>query len=829
MTKFSITQIALLFIVISLNIVSNLINITNVARADSITSDSQHISKREHVNTKQIYTYTIDGEFNGWSGDTIFIMTNGAIWRQTNYAYNYMYAYNPKVIVYWNGYTWILQVEGQTSIVEVEYIPEYLRSKINGDFSGWSGNTLFILINGWIFKQYSYNYYYTYSYYQDVIFIPKIGYAIWRLYLPNKDKSVDVELLYSPPIISTVTPLPTNTLTASYTITTSPTPQKILSPTLLPTNTPTATSTPTPTASSTATPTASRTGTPSQTPTSTSTPTQSVTPTTTLTPTQTTTPPSDFSYMSLGSDHSCAITSAGAVWCWGFNQTGQIGDSTLIDRMVPTRVNTNVLFSSITLGAGHTCGIEKGTGKAWCWGYNHLGQLGVAGSTGATVPTVVSGGRSFTQLVAGNSHTCGLEAGSGQAWCWGYNQTGQLGIGTTTNAGAPTAVAGGHTFSSLAAGSFHTCGVETASANVWCWGQNSAGQVGDGTTVDRLNPTLVSSSRKFASLGLGRTHSCATEQGSSLAFCWGLNATGQLGNGTSGNVPQVTPAEVVGGRAYTSLAGGDSHTCGLEKSTGTMLCWGANSSGQLGVGTTSASLTPGVVQSQSSISQIAVGADGFHTCAVASGVAVCWGNNGHGQLGDGTLINHNSPALVSGQVWPTSTATPTASSTATSTASRTGTPSQTPTSTPTPTASSTATPTTSFTATVSQTASATPTVTRTTTATLSASSTSTPFAGATATPTALATIKPQPTYPSGRSVSSISAGQAHTCVIALSGAAWCWGSNYHGTLGDGTTIDRTKPVKVIGDKVFSSVTSGGLHTCGLEKNTLKAWCWGNNR
>ena len=129
-------------------------------------------------------------------------------------------------------------------------------------------------------------------------------------------------------------------------------------------------------------------------------------------------------------------------------------------------------FASLTAGAGHTCGLEAGTGKAWCWGWNGNGQLGDGTTGNQSAPVPVIGGRTWATLVAGSGHTCGVEAGTGQAWCWGDNGSRQLGDGTTVWKRTPVAVSGGRTWATLTAGYWHTCGMEAGTGKAWCWGYN---------------------------------------------------------------------------------------------------------------------------------------------------------------------------------------------------------------------------------------------------------------------------------------------------------------------------------------------------------------------
>ncbi|MCX5985064.1 MAG: hypothetical protein NTX54_00895 [Chloroflexi bacterium] len=307
-------------------------------------------------------------------------------------------------------------------------------------------------------------------------------------------------------------------------------------------------------------------------------------------------------------------------------------------------------------------------GTAYCWGYNGNGQLGDGtNGTDRTAPVAVSGGLSFTALVAGGSHTCGLVSG-GTAYCWGWNGYGQLGDGTgginSANRTAPVAVGGGRTFMALVAGGYHTCGL-VSGGTAYCWGSNEKGQVGDGTSgspsqywsADRTSPVAVTGGRAYTALVAGGTHTCGLAT-SGTAYCWGYNSNGQLGDGTSGSTSNPSsadrsaPVAVSGGLTYVGLVAGGSYTCGLV-SGGTAYCWGDNGAGQLGDGsaTDRTAPVPAPVAVSGGRNFTALAAGGQHTCGLVSGgTAYCWGGNSEGQLGDGSQTDRTAPVAVSRRV-----------------------------------------------------------------------------------------------------------------------------------------------------------------------------------
>ena len=300
---------------------------------------------------------------------------------------------------------------------------------------------------------------------------------------------------------------------------------------------------------------------------------------------------------------------------------------------------TGMKLTAVAAGWAHGCGLVKG-GQAWCWGANFTGQLG-SSATGSNsfVPVPVFGTSSFSSVSAGKDHTCGVSGGS--ILCWGANAHGQLGDGTTDPHDTPQPVAGGYTFIGVTTGRAHTCGL-TKSGQVLCWGSNQAGQLGTGTSaIMSTVPVPVSSTQAFAQIDTGpmADHTCAIAKGGQ-AYCWGSNATGQLGSGS--DHPELgVPTMVAGGFNFTSIAVGGSadntagsgHTCALTKQA-RAYCWGANQSGELGIGAAGSPVTlPAPVAGGLTFTSLAIGR---HTCGISGGAAYCWGTNYAGELGTGS-------------------------------------------------------------------------------------------------------------------------------------------------------------------------------------------------
>ncbi len=345
--------------------------------------------------------------------------------------------------------------------------------------------------------------------------------------------------------------------------------------------------------------------------------------------------------MSAGGAHTCAVTLAGTVKCWGLNEFSALGDGTTRNRVIPVAV-VGLPDAPQTLSAGwsHTC-VVTADGGAWCWGHNDWGQLGDGSTTSRSTAGAVVGLSSGVQaLSAGLSHTCALTTAGGVK-CWGWNGHGQLGDGTTTDRLTPVDVVGlSSGVQALSARGWHTCALTTA-GGVKCWGGNTSGQLGDGTTTDRLTAVdVVGLASGVQALSAGDGHTCALTTAGGVA-CWGWNHYGALGDGTT--TARAVPGAVVGLDAgVRALSSGFNNTCAVLASDG-VVCWGH---GPVGDGTTANRLTPVAVQGLPERAR-AVTMGGGHICALlASGAVQCWGGNQYGQLGDGTTADRLAPTPV---------------------------------------------------------------------------------------------------------------------------------------------------------------------------------------
>ncbi|MEZ4673994.1 MAG: hypothetical protein R2932_07085 [Caldilineaceae bacterium] len=439
---------------------------------------------------------------------------------------------------------------------------------------------------------------------------------------------------------------------------------------------------------------------------------------------------SGVSAIAAGLWHTCALVNSG-VQCWGVNEMGELGNGTRVPSLTPVPVRglangVVAIAAAGTLLGGHTCALTD-AGAVRCWGLNFFGELGDGTEATRTVPVAVSGLSSgVTAIAAGGGHSCALMTRGIQ--CWGANSSGQLGDGTETDHSTPVTVSGlPGGVAAMAAGNSHTCAL-TGGGEMFCWGGNLYGQLGDGSESKRSSPSKVNGlPGNVSAIAAGGSHTCALLRDNSI-HCWGDNEYGQLGNGTATTHSSQPLAVSAAGRNFAAITAGSSHTCALTDD-GSVQCWGHNFFGQLGDDAASASKSiPVAVQGLAHpIPAIAVGT--WHTCALTEERTVhCWGRNGNGQLGDGTTISHSQPLTVSGSL---------------------------------------------------------------------------------------------------TAVTTIAAGDLYSCAVTGDGGALCWGHNFYGQLGNGTTTDSSTPVAVSGlQSGVTALAGGNYHTCAVANGGVQ--CWGYN-
>lgn len=449
--------------------------------------------------------------------------------------------------------------------------------------------------------------------------------------------------------------------------------------------------------------------------------------------------------LAAGFIHTCAVTAAGQVKCWGGNADGQLGRGTVLASggaavgLVETAAGVPLTgVVEVEAAANTTCALTT-AGTVYCWGQNESGQVGngVASTTDVLRATQVSGLTGAVGLTVGGSHSCAVLADGG-ARCWGANGTGQLGTGATSAAQPlpQTVMSAVGALSAISAGDGYTCGLRV-DGTLLCWGDNSDNTLGDGTTVAyRTAPTPVVGLKRTGpgvKVSTGYETTCGLLANGTVK-CWGANSFGQLGDGTTAFASPSAPPVDFGGLKARDVASGRSFSCAVLEN-GTARCWGSNTYGQLGnAGAASTAGVPVTVSGLGNLKSIALG----HYTAFAlsaDGRVSSWGLNDFGQLGIGTTTNANVPQLI--------------------------------------------------------------------------------------------------TFPSGNPrIRKVSARADHACALTEGAQVYCWGRNYGGPLGNNTLTDSSTPVlvQVAGGASLTGmvdISTAHNHTCALRQDAT-VWCWGNN-
>jgi alpha-tubulin suppressor-like RCC1 family protein len=438
--------------------------------------------------------------------------------------------------------------------------------------------------------------------------------------------------------------------------------------------------------------------------------------------------------VAAGADFGCALTTAGAVQCWGNNAYGQLGNGTTEASRVPVEVSgLGSGVRAIAAGVDFACAVDSG-GGVQCWGSNKSGQLGAGRPTVAPTPGTVTGlGSGVIALGVGPDFACALTT-TGTIRCWGDNGYGQLGDGGTISSLQPVTVEGLNGITALAVGYDYACALDVT-GGVHCWGRNDRGQLGDGSLRDSAAPVTVAGlGGTVTAITAGHLTTCALTADGAIQ-CWGDGAYGELGNGTTAGA--MTPTAVTGlGGAATAVAASITRNTVCAVVAGALRCWG--DAGVLtGIAVADHSTVPVVLTGlDDGVTALTVGA--HHACILTqAGGVQCWGSDARGQLGDGGTVARSS---VDG--------------------------------------------------------------------------------GTASTPLAVAV--------EGLSgVRAVAAGRDFSCALIDTGQVRCWGSNDHGQLGNGTTVDSARPVTVEGMADAAAVAAGGDFACALTA-AGRVLCWGNN-
>jgi len=375
--------------------------------------------------------------------------------------------------------------------------------------------------------------------------------------------------------------------------------------------------------------------------------------------------------VTAGADHACALTDGGDAFCWGSNDFGQLGNGSADanPRTVPGHVSGDVKFATVVAGFRHTCGLAR-DGAAWCWGANDTAQLGDGTIKPSATPVPVATELRFKTIGPGGGHTCAVSLDT-TGYCWGGNWHGQLGAGNRDGDSAapccfrvPTPIHTELRFRTVVAGGIHSCGV-ALDGHAYCWGSPQEGRLGTGATdaanksADKTVPTAVVGDVSFATITPRSWHTCGLSS-TNAVFCWGGAGThGVLGSGTMDQTDAPIPTRVAAGPDFMTVVSGHFHNCALTRD-GIASCWGENSNGELGNGTTRDAAVPQRVATNRRFASIAAGGNelvssrgdvttwGF-SCAVTAdtGTVFCWGDNRHGALGDRSTDTRLTPVPIS--------------------------------------------------------------------------------------------------------------------------------------------------------------------------------------
>lgn len=331
------------------------------------------------------------------------------------------------------------------------------------------------------------------------------------------------------------------------------------------------------------------------------------------------------------------------LYMWGSNYAGAVGDDSTSDRSSPVQLAGEDW--SVVSTASHSAAV-KTDGSLWAWGPNTNGQLGQSDTVARSSPAQVGSLTNWKSVEVGNQSNFAIKTNN-SLWAWGWGNSGRHGLNSTVNVSSPMQIGSLTNWAKVASSNASSLAVKT-DGTLWAWGGNASGVLGDGTVINRSSPVQIGALTAWAGITCG-THSMAVKTDGTL-WTWGLNSHGQLGRNTRSTiyVPQdlSSPTQLGVLTTWSRVSGGNSSSFAIT-SSGTMWAWGLNSSGQLGLNDITSRSSPVQIGALSTWSKISSRFSGINCAAIKTdGTLWAWGNNGSGQLGDGTVVNKSSPVQI---------------------------------------------------------------------------------------------------------------------------------------------------------------------------------------
>jgi len=537
-----------------------------------------------------------------------------------------------------------------------------------------------------------------------------------------------------------------------------------------------------------------------------------------------------FCHIDAGSNHSVAIDKNGKAWAWGTNNTGQLGTFSTTNFLTPRSVYGNKTFCQIAAGGNNTVAIDY-NGQAWSWGQGNVGQLGNGNISNFCYPVSVAGSvKTFCKISVGFQNSVAIDK-NGQVWGWGVNGNGQLGDNSTLSKRTPVSILGAtKTFCKIDSGTFNTVAIDK-NGRAWSWGWNSKGQLGDNSLTQRCTPVSVAGVTKtFCHISAGNEYSIAIDK-NGKAWGWGDNIDGQLGDNTK--TSRLTPVSVYGNKTFCKIASGGRTSIAIDN-YGYIWTWGKNSKGELGNSYQSAPKTPKKIENKT-FCQIASGPTFYFLGGITNtGTALGWGRNNRGQVGDNTIVDKSEPTSVAGSTktfchisvgWETTVAIDKNGQawgwgSNTSYAIGNGGAGQ---SKRTPFSVGGATKTFCKISAGSY-------------YTLALDKNGTLWSWGFQTYGELGNIAnyiqaaqtPKSIIGTAKTFCEIATGEYHSAAIDQYGTVWTWGNNQRGQLGNNTIFSYYSPVIIAGaKKIFCKISAGSESTTAIDSSG-QVWSWGNN-